>query len=913
MSFESCINALTQQRDAQGRPAISQDDADLILGRFRDYMMRGWQRAAARAATMRDFDAVGQRKRRQQMLILQKRDEVVKNLTGHTDRHGLVNPIDAAYGHFEGHGYEGFPNVRSIKEAVEGRYFSKIADALHNFRRMTFVSNGSLSGGRKNVAQFGDLRRALHGESASPEMQAFAGQLRDGADYLRKLFNDLAGDTIPKLENWHNPQSHDPHAVHIAGGTKTVNGQAWDPERSRLYWSNYINPMLDWSQMRDPWTGELFGASVPSDEEKMRILGRAWENIVTGGRLSDRPSMAKRGGSMIANSRSDHRFFVFKEANSQGRYAREFGRYGDDILSDFLHYGTGMANDIALMRVLGPNPSAMVEFMKQFIEHEGDSRTVGRPSLLKSVPFLSTESKVGVAKRTIDGFLQQFQGAGVAENSLALSGTVLRNISYSALLGAAQLVHIAVNPVIQLSARYLAGMPMAQMVPHIISSFGKASKKEVLHAGFSLDQAAFTLGEGARQLDRLRHVARWSRWMPDRTTHFSGLSQTLQSLRDTFMRDLSAMMAGLQQKDWHDLPERVQRKMKGYGLTESDWQVIQMADLHEPWKGSAKWLRPEEIAAVGDQRPADVLRLMGQKELFGENGEPYAESEKGRDDARKKTDDLATRFLAFMAGEREEAVPSQSLRAKAIMLGGSSPNTVLGQFVRSAGMFHSFQAAMVVSQVLAFQHEMARNKLRGATWAIAIVLGMTVMSTVAYCLKQVAAGKDVPALDPTTPEGLMTWMHGAALGAIPWLGDYILGTMTDNVRSGGEMLFGPVVGDVMNTVGEVGKLLGNWALPKNHPSRKSSQSRVSEFGVNTLRYSTPVASTLWYLRAAYNRMILDQLQAVIDPDGLRQFRKQEQNLLRGKHQRFWWTPGEVWPGRMPEFSDGPLKGLDYAR
>jgi hypothetical protein len=471
-----------------------------------------------------------------------------------------------------------------------------------------------------------------------------------------------------------------------------------------------------------------------------------------------------------------------------------------------------------------------------------------------------------------------------------------------------------VNPVIQASARYLTGMrplEIMEMVPHMVASFGKQSKDEILHAGFNLDQAAFTLGEGARQLNRLRHVARWSRWLPDRTTHLSGLSPTLQSLRDTFMRDLSAKLAREQEKDWYDLPERIRSKMKGYGLTPSDWQVIQMADLHEPATGSAKWLRPEEIAAVGDQRPADVLRLMGQKELFGPNGEPYAESDKGREDARKKADDLATRFLAYMAGEREEAVPTMSLRGKAAMLGGSTPNTVLGQFVRSAGMFHSFQASLIVSQVLAFQHEWSRNKLRAATWAIGLAAGMVLMATVAYCLKQVSAGKDIPPLDFRTPEGRMTWFHGAALGAIPWLGDFILGSMTDNVRSGGEMFFGPVVGDAMNAAGEMGHLLGNWALPKNHPSRKSWQSRVSEFGINTLRYSSPVFSTLWYLRAAYNRMILDQLQKSLDPDGARQFRTQENNLMRGKHQRFWWRPGEMWPDRFPEFSDGPFRGRDY--
>jgi len=68
--------------------------------------------------------------------------------------------------------------------------------------------------------------------------------------------------------------------------------------------------------------------------------------------------------------------------------------------------------------------------------------------------------------------------------------------------------------------------------------------------------------------------------------------------------------------------------------------------------------------------------------------------------------------------------------------------------------------------------------------------------------------------------------------------------------------------------------------------------------VNILRNYTPGGS-LWYLRAGYNRVLLDQLQYLIDPDASRSFKTKVQNSLRERDQGFWWAPGEVAPSRAP--------------
>ena len=59
-----------------------------------------------------------------------------------------------------------------------------------------------------------------------------------------------------------------------------------------------------------------------------------------------------------------------------------------------------------------------------------------------------------------------------------------------------------------------------------------------------------------------------------------------------------------------------------------------------------------------------------------------------------------------------------------------------------------------------------------------------------------------------------------------------------------------------------------------------------------MRQNTPGGS-LWYIRLAYERMLLDQLQMMVDPDARAAFHRQMQNRKRDYGQELWWAPGET--------------------
>ena len=68
---------------------------------------------------------------------------------------------------------------------------------------------------------------------------------------------------------------------------------------------------------------------------------------------------------------------------------------------------------------------------------------------------------------------------------------------------------------------------------------------------------------------------------------------------------------------------------------------------------------------------------------------------------------------------------------------------------------------------------------------------------------------------------------------------------------------------------------------------------VGKEAVRALKNYLPGVS-LWYTRAAFERLVLDQLQALVDPNHRRSWSAMErQARLQG--QDFWWRPGETAP------------------
>ena len=71
--------------------------------------------------------------------------------------------------------------------------------------------------------------------------------------------------------------------------------------------------------------------------------------------------------------------------------------------------------------------------------------------------------------------------------------------------------------------------------------------------------------------------------------------------------------------------------------------------------------------------------------------------------------------------------------------------------------------------------------------------------------------------------------------------------------------------------------------------------------VNTARRYVP-GGNIWWLRMPFQRVVLDQLQKIADPNIERKWRRQERKRQRDTGQRTWWRAGDAAPRRAPELA-----------
>jgi hypothetical protein len=264
-----------------------------------------------------------------------------------------------------------------------------------------------------------------------------------------------------------------------------------------------------------------------------------------------------------------------------------------------------------------------------------------------------------------------------------------------------------------------------------------------------------------------------------------------------------------------DLPPALQRTFARYGLTAADWDVVRNTPLHA--HGGAQFLRPAD------------------------NADP----------------ELGTRLLEMIQGETAFAVPSTSVRGAVAITGGTRPGTLLGELARSVAMYKGFGVTLLMTHIL--RGLQMRGLGRRGMYFADLLISTTIAGALQLQLKEIA--KDRDPREMFGKHAAEFW--GAALiqgGGLGIFGDFLF---SDVNRFGGglpETVAGPVVG-FLNDVRRLthGNLV---QLPGDKPTNAGREL------VNFLRRYTPGGS-IWYARLGYERLILDRLQELADPQAAR--------------------------------------------
>jgi hypothetical protein len=242
---------------------------------------------------------------------------------------------------------------------------------------------------------------------------------------------------------------------------------------------------------------------------------------------------------------------------------------------------------------------------------------------------------------------------------------------------------------------------------------------------------------------------------------------------------------------------------------------------------------------------------------------------------------IGDRFMEMILSETDLAVPVADLKTRAVFNSKLERGTWLGEIGRSALLFKSFGVSVMLRQageILAMQPAAA------ARYAGGLMIGTTLMGGLALQLKALAAGQD-----PRPMEDDDFW-YAAMLqgGGFGIFGDFLFAAENRAGSGFAQTLAGPIVSDAQGIV--------NVATAKDPRKRLVREAKGFIPGNN-----------LWYTRAAFDRMLADQIEEAINPD-LRNTRRRMHRFAAEQGTAYWWSPGDTLPDRNPDFANALEEG-----
>jgi hypothetical protein len=740
----------------------------------------------------------------------------------------------------------------------EGKDFGKAAQALieqdevSNYSNLQYrrraIHGTLLSKMEDSLAAFG--RRGIFGQQQNkPLMREMVRAIFDEDSVSNPLAKEMA-------KAWKETSDYARLLFNKAGGSipkradwgmSQIHDSVAIEKASFEKWYDFIKDRLDYNKLYSERTGSL----IQGEANIKEALQETYDAIVSDGWSQIKPSGAIRGAA-LANRRLDHRFLTFKNADSWIEYQEMFG--DPNAFNNMMGHLDHMSRDIATMQILGPNPNATINFIEGLIKK---NTTIGKESQG------AAKSKIDKFKTMYDIYTGQDQIPANGKAARVLKST--RSLLQAAQLGSAALAALGDFNTQRITAK-MNGLPVMKLYSRILKNLNPLKAEENTRLALRLGLIADNwISAGSVQQRYFGEVSgpELAGRVSDTVMRVSGLSAWTQANRFAFGMEFMGHLADSTGKQFDELDAPLQMVLRRYGLDGDKWDLMRRTELYK--HEGTTFLRP--------------------------------------DDMREAHPELSLRFLEMVNRETDFAVPTTSIKTKAILSGGTQPGTFMGEIAKSASMYKNYAVTLLGNNMtrIVTQKEI-NNVFMGmkiptaaarALQATDLVIGATVMGGIALQLKEISKGRNPREVD--TPQFL-----GAALlqgGALSLFGDFL--SSSTNRYGGGlaETVAGPVVG----LVGDLSKLtIGNIT----ELAQGKDTNFVKEFTRFTGRY-TP-GQSIWYLNLAFKRLALEQMEQWGDPKARQRYSKQMQKYRRETGQDYWWNPGETSPKEAPQITPEKL-------
>lgn len=676
----------------------------------------------------------------------------------------------------------------------------------------------------------------LYGRSTVSKPAAAAAQAWDAT--MQWWHDEMlrAGIYVRERDDWRLPQHWDNAAVKAAGRDAFV-------AQMETWWREGKLGIRDWEA-----DAQAYFAPTPEGSARVRkILERAYDNITTGGDASLEPGALRT--TTMADRYGRRRAFEWMSDAAWLEFNRTFG-VGDDAIGELMvRHIDRMARDLAVAQVLGPDPDRAASILIQMYRKEGGSRTWANK--LEAIYAISAgHAMTPVSQR------------------LALGAQALRSFLSSVQLGGAILSSTSDFGFTKATAAW-HGLDMTRIMADYVSRLKPASaadRAEAMRSGLILEVGLRGLHDAARdvigdvvtragvgnKIDAgLNGLSRITGRMAEVVIRAQGLAHHTQILRDAVGAQMQAHLGDQASKSWAQLSAVDRRTLRTYGMGETDWEVLRNKAVR------SGFLDPAALAREGEGSERDA----------------------------------ALKMLGAIAGVQRMAVPEANAVTRALVLGGTRPGTIEGEFLRSVAQYKGFPMSAFMMHYFRAIESLRDGEgqwFRGQYLA-SLIVSTTVLGALSLQLKNLAAGKDP---EPMTGEhGWKFWGNAFAQGGAGGIfGDQLKALLSARKMEDPARLLTPTGGFMLDVLGlTVGNLQDSISGRDTHAGREA---------VRLLNKYTP---DVWYTRLAMDRLVWDTLQKMADPDAAGTFARIEERARKEQETRFWWRPGSANP-RAPELS-----------